>query len=197
MSNTPTALGREAAGGTPPPADSSLPHTRASKALEGFVRSIGRITSWIWAVLIAVIVYNVILRYVFGEGSIALEEWQWHLYAIGFMIGLSYSFVEDRHVRVDVLAERWGLKTRAAVELLGLLVLFIPFSVAIFIEAIPYVITSYELNEVSAAPSGLGYRWVLKSFLLWGFALLVLAAVARMFRCTALLFGWPRPINAR
>jgi TRAP-type C4-dicarboxylate transport system permease small subunit len=43
----------------------------------------------LWTVLVAVIVVQVIARYAFGKGSIMMEELQWHLYAIGFMLGLS------------------------------------------------------------------------------------------------------------
>jgi TRAP-type mannitol/chloroaromatic compound transport system permease small subunit len=34
-----------------------------------------------------------------------MEELQWHLYAIGFMLGLSFTEVHERNVRIDVLAE--------------------------------------------------------------------------------------------
>jgi TRAP-type mannitol/chloroaromatic compound transport system permease small subunit len=55
------------------------------------------------------------------------------------------------------------------------------------------VLRSWQLNEVSAAPGGLPYRWIAKSFILWGFTLLLLAAIARLLRVTALLFGRPTP----
>ena len=49
---------------------------------------------------------NVTLRYAFGEGRIELEEWQWHIYSVGFLLGMSYAFQADAHIRVDVLSER-------------------------------------------------------------------------------------------
>ena len=50
-----------------------------------------------------------IMRYVLGGPIVALEELQWHLYAFGFMVGLSYTLVSmTSNVRVDVLAERWS-----------------------------------------------------------------------------------------
>lgn len=173
---------------------SGLPQTRLSHILEQIVRRIGNVVSWIWAALVVVIIYNVVQRYIFGIGAIWLEELQWHFYAIGFMIGLSYTMVADRHVRVDVLAEHWRARTRAWVEFFGLLLLLLPFTIAILIEAVPYWMTSFSLDESSAAPGGLPHMWILKSFILWGFGLLCLAAIARLLRCMAFLFGWPRPI---
>ncbi|MCA1939615.1 MAG: TRAP transporter small permease subunit [Caenispirillum bisanense] len=176
------------------PADFALPRTAPSNVLDRFVRWVGRVTSWIWVILVAVIVLQVVLRYFFNMGSIQLEELQWHIYAIGFILGLSYCMVEDRHVRVDVVAERLRPKKRAWIELFGLVFLLLPFLVTILVQSIPYIETSFIQHERSAAPGGLPYRWILKSFIFWGFLLLILAAVARLLRCTAMLFGVPRPI---
>lgn len=195
MSEKPITAGVSA--GDDPPADVTLPHTRISDTLDAVVRRIGQAASWVWALLVLVIVYNVVQRYVFGIGAIWLEELQWHVYAVGFIIGLSYAITADRHVRVDVVSERWGRRTKAWVEFIGLAVLLLPFTVSIVIAAWPFLASSFDLNERSAAPGGLPYRWILKSFILWGFGLLVIAAVARLLRCTALLFGWPRPIWPR
>jgi TRAP-type mannitol/chloroaromatic compound transport system permease small subunit len=153
--------------------------------------------SWVWAVLVLVIVFNVVQRYVFGIGAIWLEEVQWHIYGVGFIIGLSYAVTADRHVRVDVLAERWGARTKAWVEFFGIAVLLLPFIIAILAAGVPFVETSYAHNERSSAPGGLPFRWVIKSFILWGFGLLFIAALARLLRCMALLFGWPKPIWPR
>jgi hypothetical protein len=78
---------------------------------------------WCWWL---VIVVQVVARYAFGTGSIAMEELQWHLYAIGFMLGLSFTEMRERNVRIDVLAERFSQRTRLWIELLGRLLLFLP-----------------------------------------------------------------------
>jgi TRAP-type mannitol/chloroaromatic compound transport system permease small subunit len=170
-----------------------LPRTAPSDRLEAIVLRINYVAAYLWALLVLVIVFAVTLRYVFGRGSIMLEEIQWHIYGVGFVLALSYALVVDRHVRIDVLAERLPLRARAWIELVGLVLLLIPFCLAVIVEAIPFVLRSWQLNEVSAAPGGLPYRWIAKSFILWGFTLLLLAAIARLLRVTALLFGRPTP----
>jgi TRAP-type mannitol/chloroaromatic compound transport system permease small subunit len=52
---------------------------------------------------------------------------------------------------------------------------------------------SFMQGEVSQAPAGLPYRWALKFFLPLSFGLLFVAALARVTKVTALLFGVPRP----
>ena len=85
-----------------------FPHTRLSAATRRFFKSLLRVLSWIWFVLILVIVVNVTMRYVFGEGRIEFEEIQWHLYAVGFLIGLATCMDSNNHVRVDIFPRANG-----------------------------------------------------------------------------------------
>lgn len=103
-----------------------LPRTRLSDRLEGVVLAVNYVACWLWALLVLVIVFAVGLRYLFGRGSIMIEEIQWHIYGIGFILGLSYCLVADRHVRIDVLAEHLPARRRAWIELLGLVLLLTP-----------------------------------------------------------------------
>lgn len=169
-----------------------LPRNRFSNAIDRVIVVAGDLASWLWPLLVVVVVLQVVLRYGFGRGSIMFEELQWHIYAVGFMIGLSYCADVDRHVRVDVLAERWSVRTRGWIELVGLALFMLPFVLLIAIEGVAYAKSAYDFNEVSAAPGGLPYRWVLKSFIPIAFTLLTLAALSRLTRCTTLLFNWPR-----
>ena len=133
----------------------ALPQTRISDALDGFIRRIGDAISWIWLVLVAIIVLNVTMRYVFGEGRIEFEEIQWHIYSFGFLLGLSYCLQADDHVRVDVLYDRFSLKAKAWVELCGILFFLLPFIFLVVFYAIPFVTYSVSIGEVSEAPGGL------------------------------------------
>ncbi|QEW05802.1 TRAP transporter small permease subunit [Nitrincola iocasae] len=168
------------------------PRTLVSDVLEGTVEFFGKYTSLLWIALMLLIVANVLMRYTLGTNFIALEELQWHLYAVGFMVGLSYCVLHDGHVRVDVLAEHWHPRTRAVVEIIGLVVLFLPFCYFILSYAWPFVERSYRINEVSAAPGGLPMRWLIKSVILLAFTLMAMAAVARLIRAFSFLTGFPR-----
>lgn len=169
------------------------PRTLPSDILEAIVNFFGKLFAWIWVPLMLLVVGNVVLRYALGTNIIALEEMQWHLFAAGFMTGLSYCFLHDGHVRVDVLAEHFRPRTRAAIEVFFTLVFFLPFCYFILQYAWPFVERSYRINEISAAPGGLPMRWIIKSFIIYAFALLAMAGVARLIRAFALLTGFPRP----
>ena len=166
-----------------------LPETGLSRRLDRFVRRIGDAASWTWVVLLAVVVLNVLLRYVFGEGRIEFEEIQWHLYAAGFLVALGYALESDDHIRVDFLHERMSQRLQAWVELYGILLLLLPFVSLVLFHSLPFIAHSFAQGEVSAAPGGLPGRWVIKSTLFLGFALLGVAAVSRLVRVASFLFG--------
>jgi TRAP-type mannitol/chloroaromatic compound transport system permease small subunit len=171
-----------------------LPTTRVSQGMDRVIAAIGKGASWLWVVLTGVIIWAVVGRYAFDHGSVTLEEVQWHLAGIGWLLGLAYTLVVDDHVRVDVIHERLSLKGQGWVELLGLVFLLLPFLGLAVYEMVPYAFSSWQQGETSQAPAGLPYRWVLKGILALSFVLLILAALSRLLKVTALLFGFPNPI---
>lgn len=191
MGNVPA--GHEAS--DPAPDAFLLPKTYLSNAIDGLIQRIGEVAAWLWLVLLAIIIVNVALRYLFGRGYILFEELQWHLYGAAWLLALAFVFKNDAHVRIDVLAARWRPRTRAWIELLGILFLLLPFALLVVIEAVPFTVTAYHLNEISPSPGGLPHRWIIKAFIPLGFGLLALAAFARLLRCAALLFGVPSPLR--
>jgi TRAP-type mannitol/chloroaromatic compound transport system permease small subunit len=169
-------------------ANNYLPETRISRFIDPIIEQLGRWVSLIWLVLLGVIVLNVLMRYAFSEGRIELEELQWHLYSIGFLLGLSYAYKADTHIRVDVVHERLGPHIQAWIELYGILLFLLPLIALILIFSVPFVMSSYQLHEVSQAPGGLPLRWLIKAFLPIGFIFLLLAVIARLSRVWVYLF---------
>lgn len=167
----------------------TLPQTRLSRLIDPLIVWIGQAASWLWLVLLIVIVANVVLRYAFSEGRIEFEELQWHLYSLGFLLGLGYTLQSDAHVRVDVLQERLRPRLQAWLELYGLVLCLFPFIALILIYGVPFVLISFELGEVSSSPGGLPYRWMIKAALPLGFGLLMLAGISRLSRVWSYLFG--------
>ena len=50
-----------------------------SDRLESVIDWTGRGTAWICLVLVLLVAFNVILRYAFRVGPVALQELEWHL----------------------------------------------------------------------------------------------------------------------
>ena len=170
-----------------------LPHTQLSLAVDRLVRAVGQLVSWIWLLLTAVVITNVVLRYVLNRGLIQLEELQWHLYAVGLLFGLAWCVQSDTHVRIDALATRLSPAIRAWIEFYGLLLLLLPFIALVLVYAVPFVRYAWATSEVSQAPGGLPFRWLIKAALPVAFVLLLGAVVSRLSRVFCYLFGVPQP----
>jgi TRAP-type mannitol/chloroaromatic compound transport system permease small subunit len=169
------------------PSEFSLPHTALSRRFDAVINLVGEASAAIWTVLMLLIVYQVVQRYVFGLGSIKMEEMQWHLYGVGFMLAIPFAEIRQRHVRIDALAEHWPLRRRLWVEVFGIVVFLLPFSLFVLIWSVPYATQSLAMNEISSAPDGLPYRYVLKAFMVATFVLLAMAGVSRLSRVIAAL----------
>ena len=115
-----------------------------SKTVNGLIERVGYFFSWLWIATVIVILISVISRYAFAQGSVMLEEIQWHMAGAAWLIGLSYTFVKDSHVRVDVLHERFSAITRTWIEILGICFLFLPFMFITLWELIPYSLSSFQ-----------------------------------------------------
>ena len=172
-----------------PDPDDEWPLPPSAERIESKVLRIGDLLSWIWLILMGVIVLNVILRYAFARGYIELEELQWHLYAVGFLVGLSYALTHDRHVRVDFLREKMSIRHRAWIELYGLLLLVLPFLLLVTLSAVPFVTDAWQYGEVSSSAGGLPGRWIIKASLPLAMLLVAVAATGRLIRVGTELFG--------
>jgi len=155
--------------------------------LDKIILSIGHVVMWTNVILVTVILLQVVLRYGFGQGLVILEELQWHLYAIGIMIGASYAQVLDSHIRVDIIHARLSDKWKMRWDLFGILFLLLPFIIIIFHQSLDFVYESWRVNERSDAPMGLPWRWLIKSFIPISFGMLFVATISRLVRIIATL----------
>ena len=148
--------------------------------LDALVRCIGKLFSWLSILILAAIVIQVSLRYLFGISFVKLDELQWHFYGIMIMMALSYSLVTNSHIRMDLLHARFAPRTKAKVEIFGILFLLIPMIVITFLHSLGFVADSWRVNESSGSPMGLCCRWAFKAFMPIGIGFLGLAALSRL-----------------
>lgn len=124
-----------------------------------------------WVACVALILmtlnvfYDVVARYVFRDVSIGMQEMEWHLYSVVFLLGIPYALRTDGHVRVDVLYTHWSDHTKAWINLLGALIFVIPFAYLIGTYGYSFAVDSFQMGEGSGDPGGLPYRWIIKSLI--------------------------------
>ena len=156
-------------------------------ALDKLVYGIGWATAWLSVGLVILIIIQVIMRYGFGQGNVVLEELQWHFYGVGLIIGVSYTLVVNKHIRLDVLHCRFSPKTKAYVDFFGILLLLLPMLIVLFDNSLNVLADSWRVDERSDSPLGLCCRWAFKSFLVFGVALMLLASFSRLLNMLHLI----------
>lgn len=162
-----------------------------ARAIEALSEWSGRLVAWLVLVMVLLICYDVTMRYLFHSGSVAVQELEWHVFAVVFLIGAAYTMKHDAHVRVDIVYQsRWmNARRRAWVDLLGGIVFLMPFCLLIITTAVPFAYSAYQLGEGSPDAGGLPYRFILKGAISVGFSLLLLQGIASIIRSVQVIAG--------
>lgn len=121
-----------------------------------------------------------------------LNELQWHLLAMITMLALSTALVENRHVRVDLVYDGLPPRGQILVNLVGDLVLLLPFCLVVGYLSLNFAMFAYKTGEQSTY-GGLVDRWVVKAFLPLGLALLAVTAFGRILTHLGLLLAGEEP----
>lgn len=124
-------------------------------------------------------------------GSTRLQELQWHFHAFLFLSWLGYAYVRNAHVRIDVATAGLSSRKQAWLEIIGILIFAIPYLIVGIWFSHQFFVTSFVQNEGSAAPNGLGMRWIIKGMLYVGFWTVALAVISVFCRRVVYLFGSP------
>ena len=111
--------------------------------------AIGRTVAWACLLVVLVQFSVVVMRYVFGAGSIWLTETIIYGHATVFMLAAAWTLHEGGHVRVDIFYADAGPRRRALVDLCGALFLLLPFMAVLLWFAMPYVARSWSIMETS------------------------------------------------
>lgn len=176
-----------------------------SDTLRKVVDWIGRLGSWMFIPLILITVIDVILRKIGVQyflitnvgrmfDSTVLQELEWHFHTGLFALVLGYGYIWNTHVRVDLVREHLAFRKKAWLEFLGLTFFLIPYCAIVIWFAIGYAYDSYAMNEISASTVGLTHRWIIKSVLVVGLVMAVVAGIAVWLQMVIVLWG---PQDAR
>jgi len=86
---------------------------------------IGRVFAFLILLLVFAIMYEVVSRYFFNAPTRWSNEISQYLLTGVVMLGAGFCLVHDGHVRVDILHQGFGPRTRAVVDLISFLLIFV------------------------------------------------------------------------
>ena len=71
-------------------------------------RLLGRLLAIVFLLMTVNVFFDVVMRYFFRNSSVGMQEMEWHLFSIVILFGVSVALLEEGHVRVDFLYDRFS-----------------------------------------------------------------------------------------
>ncbi len=117
--------------------------------IDTFTEHSGRWIALLVLPLIVVVLWEVLLRRVFDAPTKwAFEVTVW-LYGAHFMMGMAYTMLYDRHVRIDIIVLQMPERIQLWLRVITFVIIFVPFVGALTIAAILYAAHSWGIWEHS------------------------------------------------
>jgi TRAP-type C4-dicarboxylate transport system permease small subunit len=164
---------------------------KAIKAYVRYIDAINRVLGfcimYMALIMMGVLLFGSISRYVFRASFLWIIEMSQFLMAAYYLLGGGYSMQLDAHVRMDVLYERWKPKTRAFADsitafcLVFYLICLVIGGIASSEYALKYGQTNYSAWAPPMAP--------IKIIMTVGIVLMLLQSIAIFFRDLAKATG--------
>jgi len=169
--------------------------TALADRIDRLTTAVGRAVAWLVLVVVLLEFALVIARYLFGLGSIWLSETVIYAHATLFMLAAAWTLAAGGHVRVDVFYAEASLRAKAAIDLVGSVLLLLPFALALIWLSAPYAARSWAILERSQEASGLPLVFLLKTLIPLFALMMALQGVAQGIR--AMLALRPPPVTPR
>ena len=155
---------------------------RAIRLIDAISAWSGRIVAWLILPLIAIMGYEVSIRYLWQPTQWAYDL-SYMLYGAMFMLGAAYTLYRGAHIRTDFLYQNWSVKTQATVDALCYLLLFFP-GIALFLWiGGEFAYNSWTRSERSVGSSWMPIIYPLKGVIPVAAALLLLQGGSEFLKC--------------
>ncbi len=116
---------------------------------------VGRIVGWLMVLLVLIVTVDTLSRKFLNTGWVAVQESEWWLYSIIFLMGAGYTFIYDGHVRVDIVYSRLSKRGKDYVDLICAFIFLFPLCLLVIVTSNKFVASSWEVREFSPDPGGL------------------------------------------
>ena len=133
-------------------------------------------------IMFGMVIINILLRYIFNINFIFLQELVMYLHAFIFLFGVSICLRDDSHVRIDVVTSKLRKKNKIIIDLIGYIILVIPFCFFVIYESTTMISQSWSMLEGSSEPGGLPIVYILKSSIYIFSLLLLIQTIGKISR---------------
>ena len=155
---------------------------RIAESLDRINRAVGHVVRWLAIAMVLAQFGIVVLRYVYGFSSIALNESVLYMHATLFMLGAGYTLLVDDHVRVDIFQSKASERGKARIDIFGHVVLLIPSMLVLLYWSWPSVRNAWAIHEGAISVGGLPGVFLLKTLIPAFCILLIVQSLACLIR---------------
>ena len=160
---------------------------RLADRIDRLNTQIGRAAAWLVLVVVLLQFALVVARYLFGLGSLWLSETVIYAHATLFLLAGAWTLSVGARVRVDIFYADASLRTKAVIDLIGAVLLLLPFALVLLWLSWPYVERSWAILEHSQEASGLPLVFALKTLIPLFAVLMALQGLAQAIRAVEAL----------
>lgn len=160
---------------------------RIADAIDSLTGRIGRAVAWLALAIVLLQFVLVVARYLVGFGSIWLNESVLYGHAALFLLAAAWTLAAGGHVRVDVFYAEASPRTRAVIDLIGSLLLLLPFALLLLYLSLTFAARSWAVLERSQETSGLPFVYLLKTLVPVFAVLMALQGIAQAIRSLSVL----------
>lgn len=137
-----------------------MQQSTVASRIDAFSNFTGNAVAWLTLAMVIVTFVVVVLRYAFDIGIVSMQESVIWMHGAVFMLGAAYTLQREEHVRVDIFYRKVGVRTQAWVDLLGVLLFLLPFSLFMIYASYDYVAAAWSIRETSRDAGGLPYPFL-------------------------------------
>lgn len=154
---------------------------RIISAIEAVSIWVGKVASWLIIILMLVISYEVVMRYVFSAPTI------WG-YEFAMMVGgslvlmLAYTHQKNSHIRVEIFYEKMKPRGKALVNVIGALVFGFPACVYFLTASYQKFVNSITMHETMAGSFWYPPATPFRTIIFLGVILITLQLIASFLR---------------
>lgn len=149
--------------------------------IQQLIKWIGEKSAWLNLMLILLICFDVLQRYLFNQTFNWVIELEWHFFGLLFLLGSAFTLQQDKHVRVDVFYSTFSDSKKAIVDLVCTLLLLIPWCLVGILTCYKYASNSFYIREGSPNPGGLPAIYIIKYFMVICFVLILFQAISMVY----------------
>jgi TRAP-type mannitol/chloroaromatic compound transport system permease small subunit len=160
-----------------------------SRWIDWIGASVGRVANVMILLSCLISATNALIRYGFDWSNNWALELQWYLFGAAVMLGASYTFQRNEHVRVDLVYANVSERGRLWIDIFGVIFFLLPACVLFtYLSWISLFMPSWDILEQSSNAGGLA-RYPIKLIVPVGFAMLAAQGVSELIKRIAALRG--------